>query len=233
MSPAERMFGSEMRGPWLSANFFAFTVGGALAGGVLRFMGQPYYGSSISAIDAGFVQAGSLGAAEAIFGLVLGTAQWLVLRRVLRSAWWIPATCVGFGVAGAIGGFMSGGSVSTIGPAQGPVPPILAVLVGHPLSFFVLLGPQWLILRRKVEVAVLWPIVHLFGILAGFGLGLAVVRSVVVSLGWLAPTDFPSWKSWVLIGAVGGLVYGVFTWSVLSDFRPRLSGSIERQASGA
>ena len=230
MSPEERVFGSELRRPWLLANFVAFTVGGALAGGVLRSIGEPYYGSSISAIDAGLVQASSLGAAEAIFGLVLGTAQWLVLRRVLRSAWWIPATCVGFGVAGAMGGFMSGGSVSTIGPAQGPVPPILALLVGHPISFFVLLGPQWLILRRKVEYAVLWPIVHLFGFLAAFGLGLAVVRSVVVSVGWLAPTDFPSGKSWVLIGAAGALVYGVFTWSVLGDFRPRVARPIQRQA---
>jgi hypothetical protein len=227
VSDEEHTVGPDLRGPWLVANFVAFTVGGALAGGVLRYIGQPYYESSISALEAAIVQATSLGAAEAIFGLVLGTAQWLVLRRVLLPVWWIPATFLGFGLAGAIGGFLAGGSVSTIGPDEGPVPPIVVALVFVPLNLLILCVPQWLVLRQKVEHAVLWPIVHLFGILAGFGLGLAVVRSVVVSIGWLAPTDFPSWKSWVLIGAVGSLVYCVFTWSVLSELRPRGARPIE------
>jgi len=93
MNAEHRIVGSDLRRPWLVANFLAFTVGGALAGGLLRFLEQPYYEKNVSAIEAAYVQASSLGLSETIFGAMLGTAQWLVLRRAFRAGWWMPATC--------------------------------------------------------------------------------------------------------------------------------------------
>jgi hypothetical protein len=82
---------------WLLAHFVAFTIGGVAGGGVLRALEQPYYGHETSALDAGLIQGGSLAASTAIFGAIVGTAQWLVLRRSIRAGWWPVATAVGWG----------------------------------------------------------------------------------------------------------------------------------------
>jgi hypothetical protein len=206
------------------ANVFAFTIGGAIAGGLLRFLEQPYYETDVSAIVAASVQAISLGLSEGIFGAVLGTAQWLVLRRALRAGWWIPATCLGWALAGTIGGFLAGGSVSTIGPDEGPVPPVLAALVGYPLIALVLGGFQWLVLRGEVAGAGWWPVGNLGGLFVGLAIGIAVVTSTLVNIvHWLEPTDFPSAQVFALVGAIAGVAYGGFTWSALTRLNRRLS----------
>jgi hypothetical protein len=224
MSPAPRLLQSDSRRPWLVANVLAFSVGGAIAGGLLRFLEQPYYETAVSATDAAFVQAISLGASEATFGAVLGTAQWLVLRRAFRATWWMPATCLGWAIAGATGGFLAGGSVSTIGPDEGPVPPIVAALVGVPLIAASLGGLQWLILRREVDGAGSWPVASLFGLILGLAIGFAAVTTMMVTvLHWLEPTDFPSAKVFLLVGTVAGVVYGAATWSALVEFHHRVA----------
>ena len=98
MKAGHRVLGSDLQRPWLVANFLAFGVGGALAGWALRFLEQPYYESGVSAIEAAYIQASSLGVSAAIFGALVGTAQWLVLRRTLPAGWWAPATCLGWGL---------------------------------------------------------------------------------------------------------------------------------------
>jgi hypothetical protein len=150
----------------------------------------------------------------------VGVAQWLVLRRAFNAVWWIPATVLGWALSGTINGFLAGGSVSQIGPAQGPVPPVVALLVGYPLVVAGLLGFQWLVLRRAFTGAGLWPVATIGGMVLGFGLGLAIAK-LISGLGFLAPTDFPSATVFVIVGAVGGIVYGAATWAVLKDLRPR------------
>jgi hypothetical protein len=224
MNTAPRVLGPASRRPWLVATFIAFSVGGAIAGGLLRFLEQPYYETAVSAAEAAFVQAISLGASEATFGAVLGTAQWLVLRRAVRASWWVPATCLGWAIAGSVGGFLAGGSVSTIGPDEGPVPPVVATLVGYPVVAASLVGPQWLILRGQVDGARAWPIRSLFGLLLGLAIGFAIVTTILVNvIHWLEPTDFPSAKVFVLIGSIAGVVYGAVTWSALVELRQRLA----------
>jgi hypothetical protein len=224
MNAEDRIGDSALRLPWLVANFLAFTVGGALAGGALRFLEQPYYESDVSTLEAAYIQATSLGLSEVIFGALLGTAQWLVLRRVLMAGWWVPATCLGWAIAGTIGGFLAGGSVSTIGPDDGPVPPIVAVLVGYPLIAVILGGFQWLVLRRTVDGAGWWPIGNLAGLLVGYAVGFAVVMSIFVNaVHLLAPTDFPSATVFMLVGVVAGILYGAVTWSALAQLQPRKS----------
>jgi hypothetical protein len=221
MTAEHRLVGLDLLRPWLTVNFFAFIVGGGLAGGLLRFLEQPYYETGVSAIDAAYIQASSLGVSAAIFGAVLGTMQWLVLRRAFRAGWWMPATCLGYALAGAIAGFLAGGDVSTIGPDEGPVPPVAAALVGYPLTISVLGGFQWLVLRQDVDRAARWPLGNLIGLFAGFGGSFAAVTSLGNVLPLLQPTDYPSAKAFVLIGVVAGVVYGAVTWTALAQLRRR------------
>jgi hypothetical protein len=221
MNGEVRIVGSAMRRTWLLANFLAFAAGGALGGGTLRILEQPYYGSNVSAIDAAYIQAISAGLSFAIFGALVGTAHWLVLRRALRAGWWAPATCLGWGLAGAASAFNAGGSVSTIGPEAGPLPPLLALLVVPPLVVLLLGSGQWLLLRREFDGAGWWALVNVVGLIAGFGLGFVVA----MALPWLASTDFPSAQALVIVGAVAGPVYGALTWPLLTELRSRCAPS--------
>ena len=121
---------------------------------------------------------------------------------------------------------LSGGSVSTIGPDQGPVPPVVALLVGYPLMAAVLSGFQWLVLRRDFDRTGWYPLVNVGGLIAGFFVGFAVAKIVP----WLASTDFPSARALGLVGAVAGPVYGAVTWPFLAQLRRRGAPSQEAPA---
>jgi hypothetical protein len=212
-----RAVGPALLRPWLVANFFGFTAAGALGGGVLRALGEPYYGSDVSALEAADIQAISTGLSGVIFGTFIGTAQWLVLRRVMRAGWWMPLTLLGWGLGTALGGFSSGGSVSTIGPADSPVPPLLAFTVVVPLVILLLGGGQWWLLRREFEGAGWWPVVNLVALLFGFVVGIGVAKAVP----FLASTHFPSAQAGGIAGLVAGPVYGLVTWAFLSELHRR------------
>jgi hypothetical protein len=217
MNAGHRIDWSDLLRPWLVANFLAFGLGGGLAGGALRFLEQPYYESRVSAIEAAYIQASSLGVSAAIFGALVGTAQWLVLRRTLKAGWWAPATCLGWSLGGVVMGSNAGGSVSTIGPDAGPVPRLLSVLVIPPLVVLLLGAGQWLVLRREFAGAGWWLPVNVAGLIAGFFVGFAVAKIVP----WLAPTDFPSAPALWLVGSAAGPVYGAVTWLFLAHLRRR------------
>jgi hypothetical protein len=221
MNAEHRLVGSVLLRPWLTMNFLAFVVGGGLAGGLVRFLEQPYYGTGVSAIEAAYIQASSLGVSGAIFGAVLGTMQWLVLRRAFGVGWWMPATCLGYALAGTIAGFLAGGDVSTIGPDEGPVPPVVAALVGYPVTICVLGAFQWLVLRRDVDGAAWWPLGNLVGLFAGFGVSTALVMPLANVMYLLEPTDYPSAKAFVLIGVLAAVIYGAVTWTALGQLRRR------------
>ena len=152
------------------ANVVAFTVGGGIAGGLLRFMGQSYYGKVTEAFEAAYVQAGIVTAATAVFGAIIGVAQWLVLRHRLRAGRWPIATCLGWALTGLIVGVFSGlagGAISDIGPDQGPVPAIVAAGVSVALIGGVFGTFQWRILRGQVVGAEPWPVVSVGALFAG------------------------------------------------------------------
>jgi hypothetical protein len=213
---AEHPFaGPDVRREWLIANLFAFAVGGALFGGVLRALEQPYYGMMTSAVEAGYIQARGAGVAGLIFGSLVGVAQWLVLRRTIRAGWWALGTGVGWGLSGVLSGFNAGGSVSTIGPDAGPLPPLLYLPVVLPLVVFLLGSAQWLVLRREFVGAEWWLLANVGGLIAGFIVGFVVSKA----LPWLTPTDYPSAQALGIVGAVAGPVYGLLTWAFLADLR--------------
>ena len=151
----------------------------------------------------------------AIFGAIVGTTQWLVLRRSLRTGWWAPATAVGWGLGGMLMGFTAGGSVSSIGPDEGPVPPLLTTLVAPPLVVLSLGLAQWLILRLEFVGAGWWPIVNITGLFLGFSVGFVVAKLVP----WLTPTQFPSAQALGLVSAIAGPIYGLVTWQFLTELR--------------
>jgi hypothetical protein len=205
---------------WLLLNIVGFTIGGALSGGIQRARMQQYFEVVTSATEAIRVETPTTTLTMAVFGAVVGCAQWLVLHRVISAVWWAPATCLGWTLCGVTSGVLSGalgGRVSTIGP---DVPVWIIVVVGGPAGALCGLLPgafQWLVLRRRGSGAGWWPLVSLCGLFAGLAGGFLVVRwGLVDVVHWLTPEDFPSAKALVLVGAVTGLLYAAVTWPLLS-----------------
>lgn len=226
MNAKHHIVGSNLLRPWLVANSIAFGLGGALAGGALRFLEQPYFGSDVSAMEAAFIQARGAGVSAVMFGALVGTTQWLVLRRATRAGWWAPATCLGWGLAGAVMGFNAGGSTSTIGPEAGPVPPLLALVVIPPLVVLLLGSVQWLLLRREFDGAGWWPLVNAGGLIAGLLAGFLVAKMAPI----VASTDYPSARALAIVGAVAGPVYAALTWPLLAQLRRRGPASLQAPA---
>jgi hypothetical protein len=215
-SAQSRAFGSNLLRPWLVANIAGVTIGAAAWGGVWRALSEPYFGADISTLEAARIQATTMGLSAAVFAALVGTAQWLVLRQVVRAGWWIPATCVCWAIGGVVSGFGSGGATSTIGPDAGPLPP-LAHLVVLPLNILLMGSGQWLILHREFRAAGWWPFVNVGALVAGGSIGLAVATRVP----WFAPTDFPSAPALAVVGAVCGPIYAGLTWAFLTQLRRR------------
>ena len=213
------VFGPHLLRPWVVANFVAFTIGGLVGGGILRGIIGPWFGSDVSALEAARIQATGSGASTAIFWTLAGTAQWLVLRRAIRAAWWMPVTAVGATICGVIGGFSSGGGTSHIGPVEGPVPLSLALLALPPLFVLLLGGGQWLILRREAENAGWWPVVNAAALGAAGFLGLSIAKLAPP----IAGTQYPSARALLIVGAVSGPVYAWLSWQFLAQLRRRPS----------
>jgi hypothetical protein len=217
MNAEHRDVGSHLLREWLVANFVAFTIGAAAWGGALRALELPYYGADVSTMEAARIQAMSNSASAFLFGAVVGISQALVLRHVIRAGWWIAATCVGWALSGVVTGFSAGGSVSTIGPDAGPVPPPLSVLVISPLVVLLLGAGQWLVLRRTFDRAGWWPLVNVGALIPAMGTGLVIAKT----LPWFAPTDYPSAPALAVVGAIAGPLYGYLTWLYLAQLRRR------------
>jgi hypothetical protein len=213
------VFASQLLRPWIVANFIAFAIGAGITGGMLRALEEPYYGSNVSVMEAARIQAIATGASAAIFGAILGTAQWFALRRVIRATWWMPATFVGWALAGPLFGFNAGGSISTIGPDAGPLPPLLYAPLALTAIVLLLGFVQWLVLRREFDGAGPWPLVNVGALVVGLIMGFVVAKM----LPFLAPTDYPSARALAIVGSVAGPTYGWLTWQFLTQLRRRQS----------
>ena len=209
------VFGLELMRPWIVANTGAFAIGGLVGGGVLRAIIGPWFGSDVSAIEAARIQATGTALSAAVFWTIAGTAQWLVLRRAIRAGFWMPATVVGWSAAAALGGFSAGGSTSTIGPADGPVPALIGLFVLPPLIVLLIGGGQWFILHREAVDARWWPLVSVGTLFAGGFLGLFVAKMLPFI------TQYPSAQALVIVGAVSGPIYGFVSWQFLAGLRRR------------
>jgi hypothetical protein len=183
---------------WVIATGVGFAVGGGLAGGLLRTVIDSRGHAEWSPIDA-------LTLSGAIFGGVIGMAQWWVLRPHIRQAgWWIPATSAGWaismaGLAAAVQLGRSFGATTLLGA--------LAFAAIGPLSATL----QSLVLPRAYRQAGMWIAVGAAGFILGAVVGGAALAAATIVLDWFRPEDFPSAGPWAVMGAVAGPVYGAAT----------------------
>ena len=86
---------------WATTAGYCVGVGLSLAAGIPM--------ASFLAQAAGWVETVIKGVFGVVLGVVLGTAQWMLLRRRARgSGWWVLANAVGYSASEATGG---GGAV--------------------------------------------------------------------------------------------------------------------------
>jgi hypothetical protein len=216
-SANELAFQSRLLRPWLLANFVAFTIGCGVAGGVLRALLQPAIESAPTRMDVAWVSGTSTAAAGLVFGMVVAVGQWLVLRRVVHAALWVPATCVGWVLAGFLIGFNSGGFSWNTLPSAGHITPLVPNVVVLPVVIVLLSAGQWLVLHRDCVGARWWLLVNVGALAFALPVGFIAANA----LPFIAPTDFPSAKALVIVGAVAGPVYGYVTWLFLGQLRRR------------
>lgn len=209
---------------WIAANAVSETIGlgGTLLIGILLLANAEHtIGTVLAAVLA--VVAGTL-----IEGLCVGTAQWLVLRRPLRTLqWhtWAMATATGAGIAWTLGmvpsTFMMNGSSS--GPGE---PSAMSDLMVYALAAVMglvlgaILGlPQWLALRHYVLHAGWWVPANALAWMLGM---------VVIFIGTsFIPASGFIWQIAALLllfvvaaGAVVGAVHGWFLIWLLHHMNP-------------
>ncbi len=156
---------------WILANAVGETVGlggTLLIGGLLLLNAQKTMVVPAAALA---VLAGTF-----IEGTVVGTAQWLVLRRPLASMrWhvWALATAIGAFVAWTLGMIPSTfifASADTAGAASAPMSDLMVYALAAVMGFVLgsILGvPQWLVLRRHLPKAGWWVLANALAWMVG------------------------------------------------------------------
>jgi hypothetical protein len=202
---------------WILANAIGETLGlgGTLViGGLLLLNAQKTMGILPAAALA--VLAGTI-----IEGTVVGTAQWLVIRRPIKSIrWrkWVLATAIGACVAWTLGmipstfmfaGADSGGAAST--QMSDLMIYALAAMMGLVLGS--ILGvPQWLVLRHHLPKAGWWVLANALAWMVGMVI-------VFVGTSFIPPEGLSLNVAFVLLlflfvaGAAVGAIHGlVLVW---------------------
>lgn len=132
----------------------------------------------------------------AVFGAMLGLAQWLVLRHYLPGVrWWAVATAIGALVAAPLWIAISLQFRHLLSATEAET---YAVLTGCTVGFLIALG-QVTVLRSKVGGLVVW----LTAGLLGYGLG-AVLAMTLSSIFLVLPYDLYN----AAMGLIGGAVTG-------------------------
>ena len=98
---------------WALATTLGLVVGAASAALVEAAIRRPWYRFDVSMVEQMFKQGGNVGAMFALWGALMGAAQWTLLRGINWAELWEPATAAGWGLAGIVAG--------TIGTVSGAV----------------------------------------------------------------------------------------------------------------
>jgi hypothetical protein len=207
---------------WVLANSFAETVGLGAAFGIgailFPYLSAPGILTALATVAVA-VLAGTL-----IEGTVVGSAQWLVLRRRLpgmRWRAWVLATAAGAFIAWTSGmlptTLLSAGSDESGGstpsePSEAMVY-ALAALMG--LVAGTILGtPQWLVLRRHVRRAAWWIGANALAWVPGMILAF-VAADFIFSAGSGVATVVLAIVTLAAIGGIVGAIHGlVLIWLV-------------------
>jgi hypothetical protein len=218
---------------WALANVVGEVLGLGLAGAIAIVMFSNI-GEPETALVA-LMMAGVMIAAGALEGVIVGFAQWLVLRRRLRRLSrreWITATAIGALVAWAIG--MAPSTLMTLNQSAGSSPPpeisdavkyALAAVMGAALGM-ILGAPQWRVLRRYASGGSLWVLANA----AAWAVGMPVVfiGAGVSPVGASAPSVVLTVV--VTIAAAGasvGAIHGVALLWLLRQRKEEVSPAIE------
>jgi hypothetical protein len=170
---------------------------------------------------------GALTWSVVLFGFVLGSMQWLVLRESIELRWWLLATALGSAPALAIVFNVQ----SVIGTAFKNEEfdwfflVIFAIVVG--LIFAVGMAvAQWLVLRERIKTTKRWLGVNLRGWWLGMVVGsLAAVALYNLAVGYaelltviteINPIAIVAWPA-AIGGAVAGAIAGAISWRALHD----------------
>jgi hypothetical protein len=148
---------------WTLANVVGEVLGLGLAGAVAIAMVLTIGGPETTLVA--LMMAGVMIAAGALEGVIVGFAQWLVLRRRLRRlnrGEWIRATAIGAFLAWTMG--MAPSTLMALNQtAESSPPPEMSEAVKYALASVmgvtlgtVLGAPQWRVLRRHASGASLW-----------------------------------------------------------------------------
>ncbi len=143
-------------------------------------------------------------------GAIVGTSQWLVLRRQLaRAGWWVAVTAVGLsaGLTTAVVVIEKGGALLTGGPVRlattglgglAAAVALLGILGGIALGI-----AQWLYLRRRTRATAGWIWSNTLALTAGLLLGLGLASLVF--------GDVRSLAGAAAFLVSSGLVFGLIT----------------------
>lgn len=174
---------------------------------------------------------------SALEGLLLGFAQWWVLREVLPAlTWrsWMGATVIGGTVAGAAGSLplAISGVRPDFAPGELDGASALQLLVLVPVSLFLVLALtgvlQSLVLERYVTNAQRWIRANMFGNLLGAATALVVLVPVMSLSGTplTRPSNAVTSHAWLASGVVGliaaGVVSAIITGRAIRRLVPRL-----------
>jgi hypothetical protein len=187
------------------ASSLGLATAGALAGALAPNGGELGLAPAPSVAEGISKYALPATAAFAVWGAGLGVAQWVVLRgRIRNAAWWAPATIVGWGLAGATIGTMTGGlgGELTTGGAYdaGGLGVFVSVLISILALGLIPPTSQWLILRPDAPT---W---------GSFSVRFVIGLAIGGASGWVAATalglTLPSGPAWVIVGGMVGAATG-------------------------
>jgi hypothetical protein len=153
----------------------------------VAFLGFPIGGTAAAALVGPIETVGTAAIAGAVAGGVIGTAQWLVLRRRLPlSVLWVPATAGGLAVGLALGHAVLGDDTTTS--------PLLlrGLIAGAAIG-----AAQAFLLRGVLPKPLVWAAV----VTVGWALGWAVTAAAGVNL---APR-------WAVFGSTGAWAFQLVT----------------------
>jgi hypothetical protein len=180
---------------WVLACTIGWTVAGqaAWSGLSLQFLlGLVKDGSSDLAHVLGMV----------LFGSLLGTAQWLILRRQLsRAGWWVLAVAAGEVIGEVLGSRVGFIVDRCLGMGVGAELSRVAVMAWCATEAVLVATGQWLVLRQRINQAGWWVLVATAGWVVSYATG-ELVDEVVGEV-----------ARWAVVGSIYGIITGtVLVW---------------------
>lgn len=126
-------------------------------------------------------------------GLIVGVAQWVVLRYYIPHAgWWVLASAFGW----FLGLFVSLGTKTYL---------LKPIVIHHSITFALLGVAQWLVLRRHTQYAGWWVLVSAISGAVFEVVGSAVPAHFInTALPYVKGTTLPYGAGWAGSGAVTG-----------------------------